>query len=69
MEVVELSIIKDRDPDGFDLEVDYSFFDEEIWPAIAHRVPSFESIKVNSNFKILNNDHHLIGPKCLGWIV
>ncbi|UUX52138.1 FAD-binding oxidoreductase [Nisaea acidiphila] len=38
----------DRDPDGetSDLEVDYHWFEEVIWPTLAHRVPAFEAIKL-----------------------
>ncbi len=40
----------DVDPDWFDedpssQEIDFSFFEEFIWPALAHRIPAFESIK------------------------
>ncbi len=34
------------DPDCDDLEVDYDFFDEVVWPNLANRVPVFEAIKV-----------------------
>mgnify|MGYP002630544807 CR=1 FL=1 len=34
------------DPDCTDLEVDHGFFDEHLWPVLAHRVPAFEAIKV-----------------------
>ncbi|MEH6631842.1 MAG: FAD-binding oxidoreductase [Halopseudomonas aestusnigri] len=34
-----------NDPQSSDYEVDYSLFDETIWPTLAHRVPAFESIK------------------------
>ncbi len=34
-----------NDPASCDYEVDYSLFDETIWPTLAHRVPVFESIK------------------------
>lgn len=30
------------------LDVDYSFFEEKLWPIIAHRCPSFENAKVKS---------------------
>ncbi|XP_064384882.1 FAD-dependent oxidoreductase domain-containing protein 1-like [Halichondria panicea] len=36
------------DHDDFELEVDYSLFDEYAWPSIAHRVPAFESLKLQS---------------------
>ncbi len=34
------------DVDCTDLDVDHGFFDEHIWPVLAHRVPAFEAIKV-----------------------
>ena len=33
-------------PGGFDWEVKHNLFDEIMWPAVAHRVPKFESLKV-----------------------
>jgi len=36
----------ERDPDCFDLEVDYNWFDEMVWPRLAARVPAFEAIKM-----------------------
>ena len=40
----------DQDPDWHDgdpmsQEIDHSYFEEFIWPSLAHRVPAFESIK------------------------
>jgi FAD-dependent oxidoreductase domain-containing protein 1 len=34
------------DPPGFNWDVDYSYFDEAIWPGLAERVPAFEALKV-----------------------
>ncbi|XP_031455574.1 FAD-dependent oxidoreductase domain-containing protein 1 [Phasianus colchicus] len=37
-----------REPDAGNLEVDHDFFQEEVWPRLAHRVPAFQSLKVKS---------------------
>jgi FAD-dependent oxidoreductase domain-containing protein 1 len=35
-----------NDPDSTDFELDYSLFEEMIWPTLAHRVPAFEAVKL-----------------------
>ncbi len=37
-----------KDPDDAPLEVEYSQFEDELWPALAHRVPAFEAIKLQN---------------------
>uniref|UniRef100_A0A3Q1EFR3 FAD-dependent oxidoreductase domain-containing protein 1 n=1 Tax=Acanthochromis polyacanthus TaxID=80966 RepID=A0A3Q1EFR3_9TELE len=37
-----------EEPDTSNLEVDYQFFEEKVWPCLAHRVPAFEKLKVTS---------------------
>ncbi len=36
---------EEQDPDCFDYEVDYSFFEEHLWPTLANRIPAFEAIR------------------------
>lgn len=36
------------EPDIDNLDVDYNYFDEMIWPHLAKRVPAFECVKVQS---------------------
>ncbi|WP_416896576.1 MAG: NAD(P)/FAD-dependent oxidoreductase [Minwuia sp.] len=36
----------DTDPDTFDLDPVYTQFDDICWPALAHRVPAFERLKM-----------------------
>ncbi|MGE0725316.1 MAG: NAD(P)/FAD-dependent oxidoreductase [Alphaproteobacteria bacterium] len=36
---------EDDDPDCEDLEVDWRFWDDPVWPTIAERIPAFEAVK------------------------
>ncbi|MDQ0469990.1 NAD(P)/FAD-dependent oxidoreductase [Labrys wisconsinensis] len=38
--------VRENEPDDFGLDVDYDLFDELIWPALAHRVPGFEQLRM-----------------------
>lgn len=33
-----------------DLDVDYNYFEEKIWPHLAHRIPAFEAIKLKGGW-------------------
>jgi sarcosine oxidase len=37
---------EEEDPDATDFEIDYRFYEEVVWPALAHRIPAFEAIKL-----------------------
>ncbi|MGH6931908.1 MAG: NAD(P)/FAD-dependent oxidoreductase, partial [Dongiaceae bacterium] len=37
---------EDEDPDCTDFELDYRLYEDVIWPALAHRIPAFEAIKL-----------------------
>ena len=34
------------DPDTTDLEIDYRWYEDVVWPTLAHRIPAFEAIKL-----------------------
>ena len=48
--IAGLSPPENRDAETFELTVDHAQFEDEIWPALAHRVPAFESLKVTSSW-------------------
>ncbi|XP_067827190.1 FAD-dependent oxidoreductase domain-containing protein 1 [Heptranchias perlo] len=39
---------EEEEPEHSDLEVDYTYFQEAVWPNLAHRVPAFESLKLKN---------------------
>jgi len=41
---------EDNDPDCEDYYMDYSVFEDELWPILAERVPVFETIKRTSSW-------------------
>ncbi len=40
----------DQDPDTPDLEMEYDLFQQVVWPALAHRVPAFQRLKLGSSW-------------------
>ena len=54
-----------NDPDSTDFELDYSLFEELIWPTLANRVPAFEAIKLilwpHYDYNVLDQNV-IIGP-------
>ncbi|XP_075184707.1 FAD-dependent oxidoreductase domain-containing protein 1 isoform X2 [Anomaloglossus baeobatrachus] len=43
-----LSPPEEEEPDTSNLDVDHEYFQQKVWPLLAHRVPVFESLKVKS---------------------
>ncbi|NWH68823.1 FXRD1 protein, partial [Geococcyx californianus] len=39
---------QEEEPDPSDLSVDQDFFQEQVWPRLARRVPAFESLRLRS---------------------
>jgi hypothetical protein len=55
------------EPAGVNFEVDYDYFDEVVWPILAHRVAAFEALKVGRAWACLYDlnrldDNLIIGP-------
>jgi len=46
MYICGVSPAEDADPRASDFEVDYALFDDVVWPALAHRVPAMEALKL-----------------------
>lgn len=41
-----------EEPLADNLDVDHEYFDNKVWPALAHRVPAFENLKVGIIFSL-----------------
>jgi len=37
---------EDDDPESWEIEVDWRWFEEVVWPALAQRIPAFEAVKL-----------------------
>lgn len=55
------------EPRGFNWNVDHDWFDETIWPALAHRVPAFEAVKVGRSWSGHYDQNALDGNPILGY--
>jgi glycine/D-amino acid oxidase-like deaminating enzyme len=48
--LVNLSPPPEKDPERHDIEIDFSLFEETIWPSLARWVPAFEAIKLVQSY-------------------
>jgi FAD-dependent oxidoreductase domain-containing protein 1 len=55
-----------NEPRGYDFEVDHSYFDRIVWPALAHRFPAFESTKVGRTWAGLYDQNEFDGNPIIG---
>jgi len=51
---------------GFNFEVDPTYFERVVWPALAHRLPAFEVLKLKSEWSGLYDENELDGNMVLG---
>lgn len=60
-----LDLLQNEEPDCSNLDVDHEFFQEKVWPLLAHRLPAFESLKVsNYNELRLKSPGKTFSTKC-----
>ncbi|NXH87104.1 FXRD1 protein, partial [Edolisoma coerulescens] len=46
----EFILFQEEEPDPSDLSVDHDYFQEQVWPRLARRVPAFESLRVRGSW-------------------
>lgn len=42
-------VLQEEEPSVDNMDVDYEFFNNKLWPRLAHRIPAFENIKASFN--------------------
>ncbi|NXP64450.1 FXRD1 protein, partial [Chloropsis cyanopogon] len=47
---LQFVLFQEEEPDPSDLSVDHDYFQEQIWPRLARRVPAFESLRVRGSW-------------------
>jgi glycine/D-amino acid oxidase-like deaminating enzyme len=55
-----------NEPRGLNFDVDYGYFDEHVWPALAHRFPQFERTKCKSTMPGLYDQNDFDGNPIIG---
>lgn len=54
------------EPRGYNFEVDHNYFDDVVWPALAHRFPAFEKTKVKNTLPGLYDQNDFDGNVIIG---
>ncbi|CAN7358946.1 FAD-dependent oxidoreductase [Bosea sp. LjRoot9] len=54
------------EPRGYNFETDYDYFENVVWPALAHRFPQFEKTKVKSTMPGLYDQNDFDGNVIIG---
>ena len=55
-----------REPRGYNFEVDHNYFQEMVWPALAHRFPKFERTRCKSTLPGLYDQNDFDGNVIIG---
>ena len=54
------------EPRGYNFEVDHNYFDDVVWPALAHRFPQFEKTKCKTTMPGLYDQNDFDGNPIIG---
>ena len=62
-------LVNSDEPRGFNFDVDHDYFENVVWPAIAHRFPAFEAAKCHRTWSGLYEQNELDGNPVIGpWV-
>lgn len=61
-----VGLVDGREPRGFNFDVDPGYFESVVWPALAKRIPAFESLKLKREWAGLYDENELDGNMILG---
>ena len=59
-------LVNGGEPRGFNFEVDHDYFENVVWPAVAHRFPAFEAAKCHRTWSGLYEVNELDGNPVIG---
>ncbi len=60
------SLVNSDEPRGFNFDVDHGYFENTVWPALAHRFPAFEATKCHRSWSGLYEQCELDGNAIIG---
>ncbi|MEO8738497.1 MAG: FAD-binding oxidoreductase [Casimicrobiaceae bacterium] len=59
-------LVDGNEPRGFNFDVDHDYFENVVWPAVAHRFPAFEAAKCHRTWSGLYEVNELDGNPVIG---
>ena len=59
-------LVNGDEPRGFNFDVDHDYFEQVVWPAVAHRFPAFEAAKCHRTWSGLYEVNELDGNPVIG---
>ena len=61
-----VGLVDGREPRGFNFDVEPGYFERVVWPALAERIPAFETLKLKREWAGLYDENELDGNMILG---